>query len=187
MKRSCVILTISLLFLVQSCGIIKSNAVNALKIKAMNGDIQAIQLLVGLYHDGKGIEKDHKEAMKWSLVGAELGDAKCQRYAAVYYDSGLAGEKDINKAIYWATKAAERHDEIATKLLMCIYQLESKEKQEYVKKAVMWSYIMTYKNDAEGKQVLEWLKESVDDKTFQAGVVDAKKWLDTYYRSNGKL
>lgn len=180
MRSFYVILTMSLLLFVQSCGIIKSNAVTALKTKAKDGDVQAIQLLVGLYHDGKVVEKDHKEAMKWALIGAELGDAKCQRYAAIYYNLDLAGMLDIEKAIYWAEKAAEQQDEIAQKLLMSIYFLESNKNKEYVKKAVMWAYIMANKNDSDGKNSLDYFKENVDIKTYQKGVSDAKKWLEEH-------
>ena len=70
---------------------------------------QAIaQFNLGLcYHEGRGVEKDLSEAVKWFRKAAEQNDAKAQYNLGVCYDKGRGVEKDGTEAVKWFCKAAE--------------------------------------------------------------------------------
>ena len=74
-----------------------------------------------MYADGRGVEQDYTEAIKWYTEAAEQGDefAQC-RLGLIYSKYGLYGyfrytgvEQDYTEAIKWYTEAAEHGNEFA--------------------------------------------------------------------------
>ena len=81
------------------------------------GDAEAQCAIGEKYYFGEGVEKDHKEAIKWfrKAVGQNYADA--QYSLGVMYDNGEGVEKNHKEAVNWFRKAAEQgYEEAKTAL-----------------------------------------------------------------------
>ncbi|MBO5359005.1 MAG: sel1 repeat family protein, partial [Clostridia bacterium] len=56
--------------------------------KAKNGDMLAQYQLACAYKDGKGTEKNEKEAFKWYMESAKQGYPDAQAYVGYFYRWG---------------------------------------------------------------------------------------------------
>ena len=82
---------------------------------------QALNLVLGeMYRDGKGVGKDHKQAVYWYTKAkdqykedAERGSASSQYKLGEMYEEGKGVTKDNKQAIYWYQKAADQGHEDA--------------------------------------------------------------------------
>ncbi|MDR0867467.1 MAG: SEL1-like repeat protein [Planctomycetota bacterium] len=97
-KSSFLIFIVALVF---SSGVLLSaeNNVEAIYERAEKGDAEAQYQLAVAYAEGKGIEKDDREALEWARKAAEQGNAN-----AMY----LASKLDPSKREKWLLMAAER-------------------------------------------------------------------------------
>jgi len=75
---------------------------------AQDGDAEAQFRLARLYVDGKGIDADASEAVKWYRLAAAQGHARAQAGLGFMLHSGRGVEPDIAEAIEWYRKAADR-------------------------------------------------------------------------------
>jgi len=67
------------------------------------------QVSLGLmYRDGRGVEKDEREAVKWFRKAADQGNANGQWKLGGMYDGGRGVERDDREAAQWYRKAAEQ-------------------------------------------------------------------------------
>lgn len=83
---------------------------------AEQGDANAQAMLGSLYGSGRGVPKNHAEALKWARLAAEQGHAEAQLNLAVMYAFGMGGlEIDAVEAYKWATIAANNGVEEAVK------------------------------------------------------------------------
>ena len=90
---------------------------------AQDGDVEAQFKLAECYHDGVGVEKDLKEAVKWCRKAAEQGKAKAQIMLSVSYYYGNGVSQDKIEALKWCRKAAEQGDaEAQYNLGQCYYK-----------------------------------------------------------------
>ena len=88
-----------------------------LREKAENGDVES-QFNLGIqYQDGKGVEQNFKEAIKWYREAAEQGDSDAQNNLGFMYEKGLGVERDFDEATKWYRKASEQGDIEAQKRL----------------------------------------------------------------------
>ena len=89
------------------------------------------------YSEGKGVEVNHVEAVKWYRMSAERGFAIAQENLGVKYANGRGVEKDESEAAKWYRKAAEQGRPSSQFLLGCCYdQGKGVEKDE--KEAAKW-------------------------------------------------
>ena len=79
----------------------------ATKIEAEQGDADAQWELGYMYAEGRGVEKNDKEAAKWFRKAAEQGDAVSQYELGRLYAKGKGVDQDYEKAMKWIRKAAE--------------------------------------------------------------------------------
>ncbi|MFC1836945.1 hypothetical protein ACFL2Q_19845, partial [Thermodesulfobacteriota bacterium] len=70
----------------------------ALKERAAKGDAIALYELGLNYHDGKGVQRDYSEALKWFRLAAEKGNAGAMNMVGVMYHDGLGVPKDYAEA-----------------------------------------------------------------------------------------
>ena len=63
-----------------------------------------------MYARGRGVPKDHAEALKWFRMAAEQGHAKAQFNLGVMYARGRGVPKDGAEAVKWYRMAAEQGD-----------------------------------------------------------------------------
>ena len=80
----------------------------ATKIEAEQGDADAQWELGYMYAEGRGVEKNDKEAAKWFQKAAEQGDADAQYELGRLYAKGKGVEKNDKEAAKWFRKAAEQ-------------------------------------------------------------------------------
>ena len=108
---------------------------------AEKGNVQAQVMLGWMYSDGLGVQKDYKEAMKWTLKAAAVdGDpaaAKAQHNLGVAYENGLGVAIDNEKAAYWYQKGAKNGDASAQCNLGTLY-LEGKGVKRDYRQAAYW-------------------------------------------------
>ena len=88
---------------------------------AQQGDPEA-QYNVGLlYLQGRGVEQNDREALKWFTYAGEQGLADAQYNAGVLFYTGKGVYPDYNSAIDWWTLAAEQGHANAQNNLAIMY------------------------------------------------------------------
>ena len=84
---------------------------------AQKGDVAGQANIAEFYMEGKGIEKNEEEALKWYRKAAEQGDADSEYAIGQYYE---CDRNDIKLAIEWYKKAAEQgHVDAQIKMKNC--------------------------------------------------------------------
>lgn len=91
------------------------------RILAEQGDADAQALLGVVYYNGRGVEQDYGEAVRWSRLAAEQGNARGQALLGVAYYSGHGVAQDFDEAARWARLAAEQGDAGAQVVLGTLY------------------------------------------------------------------
>ena len=99
----------------------KSSNVTDVRQLAEKGDPSAQYNLGLMYQNGRGVEKDEVEAVKWYQKAAEQGVANAQYNLSVMYLNGLGVEKDEVEAAKWHQKAAEQGNSLAQYKLGVMY------------------------------------------------------------------
>ena len=75
------------------------------------GNHEAMEILAGMYLNGRGVEQDGIKAIALYERGAVLGHGPCQFNAGALYKDGEGGVlKNPEKAYYWLSKAAFNPD-----------------------------------------------------------------------------
>ncbi|MDA9967443.1 sel1 repeat family protein [bacterium] len=94
---------------------------------ADQGDGRAQTNLGLMYEHGKGVPKNHKEAIKWYTLAAEQGYSRAQESLGVMYEYGKGVPKNNEKAIKWYLLAAEQGVEQVKPSLENLFQLLTSE------------------------------------------------------------
>ena len=71
-------------------------------------DVQCQYELAQRYHQGKGVEKNVAEAVKWYELGARQRFHNAYVTLGTLYEDGEDVAKDWGKAIFWYHKAAQQ-------------------------------------------------------------------------------
>ncbi len=106
-------ITLFVLFTVNQTNMWSQNEsvyIDALKRHAIANDAEAQLELGDCYYNGRGVNQDYTEAVKWYQTAAEQGHAKAQFYLGVCYDNGEGVRQDYEEAVKWYRKAAEQGD-----------------------------------------------------------------------------
>ncbi len=102
----CVFVT---LLAVLAAGILAGQTdVEALIIKAAQGDADAQFNLGVMYENGQGVPQGYAEAVKWYRKAAEQGFAPAQHNLGVMYQKGQGVPQGEAEAVKWWRKAAEQ-------------------------------------------------------------------------------
>ena len=72
------------------------------------GNADAQTKLGYAYSNGRGVEQDYAEAVKWYRLAAEQGDATAQYNLGFAYYNGRGVEQDYVEAFKWYRLAAEQ-------------------------------------------------------------------------------
>ena len=83
---------------------------------AKKGHVEAQFNLALIYDLGKGVPKNHKEAVKWYRLAAEQGLAEAQLNLGVNYGLGRGVPQDYVLAHMWHNLAGSNGNEIAIKM-----------------------------------------------------------------------
>jgi len=107
------------------------------KDSAEQGDAEAQFNLGWCYDDGRGVEKDYAEAVKWYLKAAARNFAPAQFNLGYCYANGQGVRKDKVEAVEWYRKAAEQNYTPAQSNLGWCYDNGCGVVKDYVE-AVKW-------------------------------------------------
>lgn len=103
--------------------IIVGTGMEAYRIAAEQGDIDAQLKLWEKFYQGDGVAKDLREAQKWLRKAAERGDAESQAKLGAMYYLGEGEPKDTTEALRWFQAAAAQGDAYAQGCLGVMYAL----------------------------------------------------------------
>jgi uncharacterized protein len=78
------------------------------KALAEHGNVEAQLKVALMYEDGRGVQKNTPEAVKWFRRGAEQGSVEAQLKLGLMYDEGKGVPKNYAEAAKWFRKAAEQ-------------------------------------------------------------------------------
>jgi len=70
-----------------------------------------------MYAKGQGVPQDDQEAVRWSRLAAERGDAVAQSNLGLMYAKGQGVPQDYTEAVKWYRLAAEQGDAVAQSIL----------------------------------------------------------------------
>jgi len=79
-----------------------------LESAAENGDSNAQTLVGMMFYEGKGVEKDYNEAVRWYMLAANQGNATAQDNLGVCYYKGEGVQQDLEEAVRWFKLAAHQ-------------------------------------------------------------------------------
>jgi uncharacterized protein len=102
-----------------------------------------------MYHEGKGVPQDSKEALKWYRLAADQGDPAAQFSLGVMYDNGDGVPQDYKEATKWYRLAADRGTPSAQLNLGFMYDRGNGVPQNYVQ-AYMWYSLAGTSGSAKG-------------------------------------
>lgn len=127
---------------------------------------------------------DQREANRWFLRGAELGDGDCQNALAVNLAEGIGTRKDVGEAVMWFRKSAEGGNYWgACNLALHYMRGEGLAKNDIL--ALMWGFVSDGVNQGESNYCLE----EIDTRPFLKMTKDqiaeatrrANAWLSEHH------
>ena len=95
----------------------------ALREAAASGEAKAFFEIASRYADGRGVEKDLKQAAKYYAKAADAGFAPAQFRIGSFYEKGLGVERDAGKAKTWYQMAAEQGNSSAMHNLAVLFAM----------------------------------------------------------------
>lgn len=104
---------------------------------AEQGYAEAQYKLGLMYHKGKDVPRDDKEAVRWYRMAAEQGLAEAQYILGLKFENGTGVLQDYQQAVYWSTKAAEQRHAKAQYNLGWMYVRGQGVPKDY-QKAIYW-------------------------------------------------
>lgn len=99
----------------------------ALYARADSGDAKSQLELAHLYRDGKGVAKDHAEAMKWAHRAADTGNADAMDFVGSAYLRGAVVKRNPEIAFGYFKAAAEESAQAAFDLGQCYFGAQGTE------------------------------------------------------------
>lgn len=108
--------------------------------KAKTGDVAAQLELAVRYRDGKGVARDHAEALRWAHMAADRGDLTARDFVGWMYFHGLGVRRNTDIAAGYFKSAAAKSPSAAWNLGQCYFAAQGVEHSipkalEYWKKA----------------------------------------------------
>jgi len=88
---------------------------------AEQGDALAQYQVGMLYHKGRGVPQDDRQARKWYAKAATQGQPKAQFSLGTLYFNGEGGSKDYQQALRWFRLAAHQGEALAQTKLAIMY------------------------------------------------------------------
>jgi localization factor PodJL len=80
----------------------------SMRLAAANGDASAQFAVAARFAEGRGVDQDFKEAVKWYTRSAASSFALSQYRLGTLYERGLGVEKDVQRARVWYDRAASK-------------------------------------------------------------------------------
>jgi TPR repeat protein len=148
---------------------------SAWRQKAEQGDATAQALMGSVYHLGKGVPQNDKEAVKWFRLAADQGNAMAQYSMGFAYYSGKGVPQNYTEAVKWFRLAAEQGEADAQASLAVIYYSGQGVPRDYVQ-AYVWSNIAATKGH---KKAAEFRSKCLKEMT-SAQIIEGR-WISQKY------
>ena len=114
---------------------------------AAQGDVTAQFNLGVRYDDGRGVQQDHAEAVRWYRMAADQGEAAAQFNLGVSYSNGEGVLKDDAEAVRWFRLAAEQGFAEAQYNLGLMYATGEGVPEDYVVAYAWWNLAAAQGNE----------------------------------------
>jgi TPR repeat protein len=147
---------------------------------AARGLVEAETILGRLFDYGLGVEKDHKEAVKWYSKAVAKGHPRAMACLGFMYAFGQGVEKDDKEAVKWFRKAAAKGAASGMFSLGVMYEDGRGVERDY-KEAFRWYSKAADKGDAAAMYNLGLLYENGE------GVARSRTEAVRWYRRAAKL
>ena len=98
-----------------------AQAFEAMRERAGRGDVAAQRELGALYATGKGVQRNHEQALVWMSKAADAGDAEAQYRVGSAHHGGYGTAVDMLRAADWYRKSADQGYPQAQMLLGTLY------------------------------------------------------------------
>lgn len=126
------------------------------------GEATAMYMLGLMHYHGRGVNLNHREALRWYLQAAEAGEAVAMTNLGSMYHNGEVGDPNYKEAVRWTRQAAEADEAQAMANLGVMYENgHGVPKKDYVK-------------------AMEWYR-----KAAEMGLTDSMVSLGRLYSSGG--
>ena len=127
--------------------------------EAEQGDVRAQNKLGMLYAEGRGVDEDHAEAVKWFRKAAEQGFAAAQFNMGFCYENGRGVYKDLTEAVKWYRKAAAQGHSKAREYLSFLENVFAAEKGDTEAQYKVGNYYFSRNNFSEAA---EWYRKAAE-------------------------
>lgn len=129
--------SVGLLAGVAALGAPVSHPASELVERAEKGDVAAQLSLAIRYRDGKGVERNYAEAMRWGHMAADAGDAAAMDFVGYMYFRGVGVTHNADVAVGYFKAAADKSATAAWNLGQCYFAAQGVE-QDIPKALEMW-------------------------------------------------
>ncbi len=119
------------------------------RLAAEQGDADAQALLAIVYYNGRGVEVDYEEAVRWARLAAEQGNGRAQSLLGAAYFNGNGVAQDFAEAARWSQLAAEQGVASAQALLGVLYMNGTGVPQDDIS-AYMWLTVAASNSEIPG-------------------------------------
>ncbi len=139
------------------------------------GDPKAQHDLAALYLEGREVEQNFAEALKWHTLAAEQGMPLSQHDLATMYLEGLGVIPDPEMAYAWFLKAALQNDGKAQNNLGILYATGQGVAEDIVE-AAKWFLLAQSRGMSDAEENLAIAREEMTPEQWQEAQTRAQSW-----------
>jgi hypothetical protein len=141
---------------------------------ALKGYPDALFNLGVAYSEGKGVERDAREALRWYQLAGENGYVAAQLLLGDTYYKGNGVAVDHREAAKWYTQAAQQGDPFGQFFLANLYLNGQGVARDPVK-AYMWFYLAATHEDSNTRANADLAKRRVAESLTEVEVAEAER------------
>jgi len=120
-KHTLVLIALAVLLIRSGICAEESPSLDELTAKATTGDVRAQHALAVRYREGKGVEKDYVQALRWGHLAADRGDAAAMDFIGHAYLTGRGVKRNPSVAFGYFRAAASTSAQAAFNLGQCYF------------------------------------------------------------------
>ena len=144
--------------------------------RAEQGDADAQALLAVVYYNGRGVQVDYEEAVRWARLAADQGNALGQNMLAAAYYNGYGVEQDYYEAARWAQPAAEENEPRAQIVLGMLHWHGNGVPRDLVSAYTWLSIAASHSGVAGGGRLIEHLASRMTPDELEEAQARVRTW-----------
>ncbi len=130
---------------------------------------------ITFYAIGEGVPRDYAEAVKWSRMAAEQGQAGAQVVLGNAYSNGWSIDKDDAKAVEWWRRAANQGDAMAQAKMGGAYFMGAGVPKDFVL-AYMWLNLAAAQGFLDTLSIRDSLEQTMTPEQIAEGQRLSREW-----------